>query len=234
MIGTRFAVTAAHCVGAGEDAPTVPFDVSVDGNTYSIVEVRINNCFVHADDGPNSADVAILVLGSDYSGSTVGVWDAATDGTEVGEEMLIMGYGNYGPIGGPYTSTGDVFHSGKNVVDRISGNTIVYSMTENSAISNEAMSWSGDSGGPVFIMSGASYKIAGVNSGGACCAYGNEDAYARLGSTFASTWITANTISSTVGAGTSAIDDCSVWADGALNQFMVGSATVALLSYIFF
>jgi len=40
----------------------------------------------------------------------------------------------------------------------------------------EGLAYTGDSGGPAFIDG----KIAGVNSGGECCAYGSEDQYCRL------------------------------------------------------
>ena len=52
----------------------------------------------------------------------------------------------------------------------------------------EAMSWSGDSGGPMLIEVDGKYKIAGVNSNGDCCNYDNVDNYARLGDT-AREWI---------------------------------------------
>jgi len=44
----------------------------------------------------------------------------------------------------------------------------------------EGLGWSGDSGGPAFIDN----KIAGVNSGGDCCNYGNEDQFKRLQDSF--------------------------------------------------
>ena len=65
-------------------------------------------------------------------------------------------------------------------------------------LDDEAMSWSGDSGGPALIWTGteidSGFKVGGVNSIGDCCETGNEDNYARLGGT-ALDWIVANTAS---------------------------------------
>ena len=58
----------------------------------------------------------------------------------------------------------------------------------------EAMSWSGDSGGPALIKDKkGNWKIAGVNNSGECCGYGSKDNYARLGDV-ALEWIKANMI----------------------------------------
>jgi len=54
-------------------------------------------------------------------------------------------------------------------------------LTSGEILDMEAMSWSGDSGGPMLIADGSSWKIAGVNSSGECCNYGSVDEYARLG-----------------------------------------------------
>ena len=42
------------------------------------------------------------------------------------------------------------------------------------------MAFSGDSGSPAMITSGGTVYIAGVNSGGGCCAFGSKDEYKRL------------------------------------------------------
>ena len=48
----------------------------------------------------------------------------------------------------------------------------------------EAIAWDGDSGGPALIevdSETGELQIAGVNSNGDCCTYGDEDEYTRLG-----------------------------------------------------
>lgn len=49
------------------------------------------------------------------------------------------------------------------------------------ALPLEAMAWDGDSGGPAFIEVDGDLHIAGVNSYGDCCSYGDFDYYTRLG-----------------------------------------------------
>merc|ERR1712228_488297 len=89
---------------------------------------------------------------------------ASSDGMEVGKAFTMLGYGNYGPRGGPYTSTGGTLHFGHNIFDSIVGNQLMYTMTQN-GLEYEAIAWSGDSGGPALIDVNGTMKLAGVNSG---------------------------------------------------------------------
>ena len=57
------------------------------------------------------------------------VYNAEIDGEEVGKEFELMGWGKYGPMGGPYTEPNSLFHRGKNVFDSIYYNMLVYSMS---------------------------------------------------------------------------------------------------------
>lgn len=82
VIGTRFAITAAHCL-VGDEGFEAPFNADIDGSTYQVVETRVNNCYDSDDETPNSADVGILVFGSDITGTPYEVYEAATDGSEV-------------------------------------------------------------------------------------------------------------------------------------------------------
>lgn len=57
----------------------------------------------------------------------------------------------------------------------------------------EAIGYSGDSGGPALVQqTDGSWVIAGVKSNGACCDYGSENEYTRLGD-IAREWIQKNT-----------------------------------------
>ena len=76
----------------------------------------------------------------------------------------------------------------------------------------EAIAWSGDSGGPAFIERSGDYYIAGINSSGDCCSYGDQDEYTRLGG-FAYNWIQANIENSDLRGGTF-IQDCAAWLAG--------------------
>ena len=125
-----------------------------------------------------------------------------------------MGWGDYGAIGGGKTEANGTFHRGKNIIGQVRANMLVYEMSEN-GLALEAMGWSGDSGGPALIDVSGTYKVAGVNSNGDCCSYGDNDEYTRLGSSVAYAWIQANTANSAVGGGVG-IDDCEVWWEGAI------------------
>ena len=70
------------------------------------------------------------------------------------------------------------------------------------ALPTEGLAWSGDSGGPAFVVRNGTRYIAGVNSGGECCSYGDTDAYTRLSPKLA--WIDG-----TIAAEHAAPYDCS-------------------------
>ena len=98
----------------------------------------------------------------------------------------------------------------------------------------EALAWLGDSGGPALIDVSGTYYVAGVNSNGDCCRWGDEDEYTRLGSVKALEWISQNTSNSAVNGGVLIEDysDCSEW-DIALN-LMFSQAAFSLLCYLAF
>ena len=112
VIGTRFGITAAHCL-VGDDAPEAPFNVDIDGVEYTVIETRPNNCY---DDGPNSADLGILVFETDISAPVYDIYDSESDGSEKGKEITVMGWGNYGEIEGPKHDADGTFHLGYNKV----------------------------------------------------------------------------------------------------------------------
>ena len=112
MIGPRHAITAAHCFDDGLG----PFDITVAGNRYRVIETRLNNCFSFKNDGPNSADMAILVLDKPITTEYVEVYNAERSGSEVGKEFTLIGWGAYGTIGSsPRSLRDNVFHRGMNV-----------------------------------------------------------------------------------------------------------------------
>lgn len=143
-----------------------------------------------------------------------------------------MGWGAYGAIeSDDFNEPDGTFHRGKNIFKKIHYNMLIYTMNED-ALDLEAMDWAGDSGGPAFIEVDGTDKIAGVNSNGSCCYYGDEDEFTRLGSTFAYAWIEANIADSGVGNGVS-IGDCTDW-QGA-SYIMMGHAVLAsLFAYLAF
>ncbi len=86
-----------------------------------------------------------------------------------------MGWGLSGPVGTTEnTATEDgTFRVGKNVFEVADG-TLDYTLNEE-GVAGEAIAWSGDSGGPAMIVRDGIKYIAGTNSGGDCCEFGNVD-----------------------------------------------------------
>ena len=121
MVTPRVALTAAHCVTAGENTnPDLTMQIELtDGNnnytTYNIVDIRANECWFNPQNPPGmnrySADVAILILDRDITpgGGTPeeGVhylkpWETTVDGSIVGETFILAGWGQSGEVGTEY------------------------------------------------------------------------------------------------------------------------------------
>ena len=91
VIGPRHAISAAHCFGDNQAA----FTATINGSTYTVGQVRKHNCW--DGEGPNSADLAILVFTSDVTGFTIPtVFEGTSDEEEVGQQITIAGWGSYG------------------------------------------------------------------------------------------------------------------------------------------
>ena len=212
LIDSTHALTAAHCFD--NSALPAPFTVTINGGTYTVSKVLRNNCWSETASEPNGADMAVLVLSTAVSGVTA--YSTYTSSDEVGQTLTLIGWGDYGPSGSVPSActslTGGCtqLRSGTNIFTSTGENTLKYILDDPAATSStattlEAISWSGDSGGPAFLtVSGTTY-LAGLNSGGKCCDYGNEDEYVRLSTTWAQDWITS-TISNDVAATSSCSD----------------------------
>ena len=109
----------------------------------------------------------------------------ATDESEVGERIEIMGWGAYGPEGRRPQIYGE-FHAGENRVEDIWNGMLMYKLSDpadadSGALEKEVLAYDGDSGSPAFIDVNGEQQIAGLNSFGECCNYGHRDFYTRLG-----------------------------------------------------
>lgn len=208
MIGKRHAITAAHCFSGNQAA----FTVTVNGSTYTVAQTRVHNCWT--GDGPNSADLAILVFSSDVTsvGTFPTVYNGSDDEEEKGEEIVVVGWGSYGPVGqdldeDEYNDLAGVFHRGYNVVTDVKNGMVVYEMDKDK-LALEAIATSGDSGGPAYLVQSGVTYLVGVNSYGDCatpakCDYGAKDYYVRVGGA-AYEWIVANVADSSTTGGVDA------------------------------
>jgi hypothetical protein len=191
MISKKHVITAAHCFEDG--ASKKGFKVNVNGKKFSAVATHFNsNCqFNLKKDGPNYCDTAIVELDgeSDVTPMPVYHWD-----DETGKHMDIYGWGVTGNAATIKAKDCDdgaedgKFRHGENNVERVSeksgGGIIYYTMRKTGGLPLEAISASGDSGGPAYIQGpdGKMY-IAGTNSGSNDnngCRYGSTDQYCRL------------------------------------------------------
>ena len=187
-------------------------DASGTTHAATVSATYLNPCFSFDDDGPNGADLAVLRLSAPVSSTIATPVTRYSGSSEVGATFTLIGWGNFGPASpsppSPCTETScDQLRQGRNVFDGTRGNVLEYSLTDPDdagVLSDEAIAWSGDSGGPAFLNG----QLAGINSGGACCAYGSVDQYVRVSSTLSREWIDATI---TAGAAQS-IADCSAWA----------------------
>ena len=84
----------------------VPFDVTFTSrlgveHTSTVTKVLLNKCFDFEEDGPNGADLALLIIeppmDSDIAVPTSMVSD---DADAVGKEFSFVGWGDYGKAGG--------------------------------------------------------------------------------------------------------------------------------------
>lgn len=191
MITKKHAITAAHCFEDG--ARQKGFKVKVNGQRLSVVATHFNpKCkFNLKKDGPNQCDTAIVELSDDADITPMPVyhWD-----DEAGKHMDIYGWGVTGSAATISAkdcddgSEDEKFRHGENDVERVSttasGGIIYYTMRKTGGLPLEAISASGDSGGPAYIKGpdGKMY-IAGTNSGSNDnngCRYGSTDQYCRL------------------------------------------------------
>jgi len=194
LVDSTHAVTAAHCFS--NNALPAPFTVTINGSTYTVDKVIKNVCWRDECDAPNSADLAVVRLSTAVTGVTA--YSRYSSSDEVGQTLTLIGWGDFGPAGatpaGCESTTCDNLREGTNIFTATGTNTLKYALDDptasgSTATTDEAISWSGDSGGPAFLtVSGTTY-LAGINSGGTCCNYGSIDEYVRVSTDFTKNFI---------------------------------------------
>lgn len=157
---TGYAITAAHCIAEGT---TPDYLVCTDryddcpGSTCKIYPV--NNVSVHPQyDGAPSYDVAMLTIGQ-ASGAAV-VPALAKDGLGNGDPLEFSGYGVTNGFNQTPSSQRNRSFS---IVQQLYLDAIEAPQSHDGTYGGTCF---GDSGGPVFIGSGASKNIVGITSQG--------------------------------------------------------------------
>lgn len=190
IIGTRFVVTAAHCLCRTFLSGVKAIDYK--GDEYSASKSFRNpdrefSCQLEL----NRNDVAVLEFPSGTF-SNHSKKEIYTGFDEVDQVMEIVGMGIHGKPDDFLTaiqcSNGQVdgqLRRGTNIVDRASLGIIEYDMTQfgGTVQETEAIAQDGDSGSPLFLNANGTMKVAGVNSGtneGNSCNYRSKDQYCRL------------------------------------------------------
>ena len=158
---TGFMLTAAHCV-TEEDGSALPADefVVIPGQDFeeSTTTFEVDSVSVEPSyDGSFAAnDVAVVrFFAEDSALGTIPVLGAGEDALEVGDDLLLVGYGQ---------TDLDADNSERRRVSRtietLDEELVVYSQEDARG------ACFGDSGGPVLVRVGAEERVAGIISGG--------------------------------------------------------------------
>jgi len=193
--GREFVLTAAHCIG-GATSATVSFETTT-GTKVSTVS-SASQFMAHPSWSGSTFggyDVALLELDS-AADPIVPSYDLNRSVNEIGEQIVMVGYGNTGFGGtGQVGGTGGTKRAGLNIVDAeglgshgvggiSNSDTQLTFDFDSGSPANDAFALNlgfapelgfgndeiglgqGDSGGPSFIDDGGTWKIAGVHSHG--------------------------------------------------------------------
>jgi len=158
LISPSHVLTAAHCGEAILDYGTHDSGTfEVNGRVYRTVSVEIISSF---NSRTYIDDMAILVLSEPVEG--VEPAELSTVPPEVGELVTLVGFGGQGtPEEGTDGSFG-IKLAGTATVDEVTDTEFSWVYDDET----ESNSAPGDSGGPLFIDTGAGYLLAGIVSTG--------------------------------------------------------------------
>lgn len=166
LIAERVVLTAAHCVldpRLGRDLEVMTgADVAAATGHYRVSEVVIHPDY--RGDG-DRADLAVLVLDTPVSGDIEPLALGAMDGTLLGSEVVMIGFGETSP-------------NGAGIGQKRIGTAVITAVDEDAfrVEASPSMSCHGDSGGPVLAVEPESgtRAVLGVISRGdpGCAVYG--------------------------------------------------------------
>lgn len=154
ILAPRWAITAAHVV-AGCEGIVVAYG---EGVTRTVDRV-----IVHPDWQPTGmavGDVALCHLDLDAG---LEWYPRLADEVRPGEVCLVAGYGVTGVMSAGYDVCDGRLRAGTQRVDRVEGG-VVWCRAQRRGSPLELCIGPGDSGGPLFVGSGRTARLAGINS----------------------------------------------------------------------
>ncbi|MCP3920879.1 MAG: trypsin-like serine protease [bacterium] len=179
LIDERWILTAAHVArGLSPFSPRIRVGEK---------EYRVRRSFYHpesASDGqrPPRVDLALVELAEEVKGvKPVRMYERDD---ETGQDVFVVGYGDFGPAGKRLTYTDGKRRAATNTVDRAQrGRLVIDFDAPPDGTSLEGVGAPGDSGGSLYIESEKGLFLAGVSSasmGGPPESYGVIDLYTRV------------------------------------------------------
>ena len=204
-------LTAAHVVDFGTPSE---WSFVLGTNTYSVAAIILHPNWT--GDIANGHDIALVKLNSIVSGALPAQIYTGDPNTLLGAVGYSVGYGGHGNGLTGYTDFDDNARAMENVIDAFLGDVFLSDFDHPDGTTNALESFGsdanplnlegngapGDSGGPVFVLDGTSWYIAGVHSfiADVGLPIGNENPDARYGDLTGSTRVDlyADWINSTV------------------------------------
>lgn len=162
LIDARHVLTAQHVVGAGSAPSDWTFNVNLDSlaaadRVFSVTRVVAAPGFTGFGGGaiPRN-DLTVLELDRDVP-AVIPIYGLSTQALQLGQAITLVGYGGTGA---------DVKKQGTNVVEFVdptaAPDVFAYDFDTDSA--NQATVVGGDSGSPVFVQAGGTWKLAGIST----------------------------------------------------------------------
>lgn len=189
LIGKRWVLTAAHvAMGFSPFSPRV----EVGGQLRRVRQVIFHPDSASRGHAPPRVDLALVELEDEVRGvEPVPLYRAKG---ELGQEVVVVGYGDYGPANQQPKRMNGVRRAATNVVEEARDGRLHLRFDEPPAGTElEGVGGPGDSGGPLYFENDEGLHLVGVSSasmGGRPGSYGTIDIYARV-STYAK-WIDAS------------------------------------------
>lgn len=158
LISPFWILTAAHTARNIPDCHTV----SIANDSYTIERVVLHPDFVGKQPGDIN-DIALVKLNSPVN--QVATFDLYDDEAELGQEVLLLGRGDYGNGQNGTIGTDKKLRQATNLIDEVDEHWIKFCFdAPPNCTFLEGVSGIGDSGGPALIDKQGKLLIAGVSS----------------------------------------------------------------------